>query len=354
VVGSSLVLPFLLLLRTQMPDSVLVTASAPLDSQRLADALRSYLDEYGIRVAVAAAESSADLRKQLAEERRLGEAVRAVAVVRAERFTPGTIEIEIMDLATEKALVATVPRPVRDEDLYRALALKIQAILRSTFSEGRAQMEPGSGVGRFLSEGRRGAGGPRTPSSSLPQVGSTEDSGGLAEHERVPTRLAIETGYLALAFPIGGPAFQGLAATVIARVGRRLDLTFGSAVLSSIRAEGGGVDAVATIVPLSVSARVHFARERAELLFGPTAQAALVSVSPSSATVRVRPTRSLISAFGVEAEGRLVFWDATWLFARGQALGVLSGQRYDVAGSPILDTSRFEIMATIGVGVGFR
>ena len=349
-------MPLLLLLRMQMPDHVLVTASAPLDSQRLADALRSYLDEFGIRVAAAAAGSPADLRKQLAEERRLGEAVRAVAVVRAERVTPGTIEIEIMDLATEKALVATVPRPARDEDLYRSLALKIQAILRSTLSEGRDQMKPGSGVDRFVSEGRAAVGSPPAVPSTNPQVamGAGVDETGTSARERQPPRLALETGYLVLAFPVGGPAFQGLAATGIVRAGRRFDLTLGSGVLSSVRAQGGGVDAVATIVPIFASARIHLERKRAEILFGPSAQAAFVSVSPSSANLAVQSTRNLILAVGGEAEGRLAFWEAAWLFARGQALAVLAGERYDVLGMPIFDTSRFEITATIGVGVGFR
>jgi hypothetical protein len=355
-----LALPLLLLLRMQMPDNVVVTASAPLDPQRLADALRSYLDEYGIRVDAAAAGTSADLRNELADARRLGEAVRAVAVVRVERVAPGTIEIEIMDLATEKALVATVPRPARDEDLYRSLALKIQAILRSTLSEARDQMTPGSAVDRFVSEGANAA---RSPPSSRkmspaepPQIVTLPSSvgGAAGESRRGSGRLALEAGYLVMAFPIDGPALQGLAATAVARLGHRLDLTLGSAVLSSIRAEGGGVEAVASIVPIFASARLNLTRKRAEVLFGPSAEAAVVSVAASSTAVPVRSTRSLIAALGAEAEGRLALWDATWLFARGQALAVLAGQRYDVVGTPILDTSRFEITVAIGVGVGFR
>ena len=127
-------------LHAELPDSVVVTAAAPLDSQRLADALRTYLDEFGIHVQVAPATAGGDLRTQLDDARHLGESVRAVAVVRAERETRGEVEVELYDLATDKALVAAVRRPVRDEDLYRALALKIQAILRATFSEARGEL----------------------------------------------------------------------------------------------------------------------------------------------------------------------------------------------------------------------
>ena len=52
-------------LHAELPDSVVVTAAAPLDSQRLADALRTYLDEFGIHVQVAPATTDGDLRTQL-------------------------------------------------------------------------------------------------------------------------------------------------------------------------------------------------------------------------------------------------------------------------------------------------
>ena len=144
----------------ELPDSVVVTAAPPLDSQRLADALRTYLDEFGIRVQVAPATAGGDLRTQLDDARHLGESVRAVAVVRAEREVRGEIEVELYDLATDKALVAAVRRPARDEDLYRALALKVQAILRATFSEARGDLQPGSPVGRMLAANDAGLGAP--------------------------------------------------------------------------------------------------------------------------------------------------------------------------------------------------
>ena len=98
-------------------------------------------------------------RQRLDDARALGAAVRAVAVVRAEHGAPGSVEIELIDLATGKALVVSVPRPQRDEDLYRALALKIQAVLRATLSEARADFDPGSSLGRLVEQRRRTAAG---------------------------------------------------------------------------------------------------------------------------------------------------------------------------------------------------
>ncbi|MCU1281624.1 MAG: hypothetical protein JWM53_5170, partial [bacterium] len=44
---------------------IVVTAVAPLDADRLAEAMRAYLDEFAIDVITAAASTDADLRAQL-------------------------------------------------------------------------------------------------------------------------------------------------------------------------------------------------------------------------------------------------------------------------------------------------
>ena len=208
----------LAVLHAELPDSVVVTAAAPLDSQRLADALRTYLDEFGIRVQVAPATAGGDLRTQLDDARHLGESVRAVAVVRAERETRGEIEVELYDLATDKALVAAVRRPARDEDLYRALALKIQAILRATFSEARGELQPASPVGRLLAanERWRRAGHARRPARD----GARRRDGQRCADSLAPerpdrqarpaTHLALATGYAIVSFPVGGLVLQGV------------------------------------------------------------------------------------------------------------------------------------------------
>src|SRR6188768_3726538 len=151
-----------------------------MDAQRLADALRVYLDEYGIRVETRTAPDAADLHDRLEGARKLGETVRALAVVRAEHAARGTIDIELYDIATDKAVVVSVPRPARDEDLYRALALKIQSILRATLSEARAELDPTSSLGRLALEGAA------TPAPAPP----------------APARFGLDIGYGIVAFPV--------------------------------------------------------------------------------------------------------------------------------------------------------
>src|SRR5215467_10032733 len=102
----------------QALDRIVVTTAPPLDSQRLADALRVYLGEFGISVEVAPPDETDDLRQRIADARQLGESVRAVAVIRVEPDTPNEVGIELTDLATDKTLIATMPKAARDEDLY--------------------------------------------------------------------------------------------------------------------------------------------------------------------------------------------------------------------------------------------
>jgi hypothetical protein len=220
VTGACTILTALALLRAQAVDQIVVTTAPSIDAQRLADALRVYLDEFGIRVETRPAGEGDDLRKQIEDARQLGEALRAVAVVRAEHGARGFVELELIDLATSKALVVSVPRPERDEDLYRALALKIQAVLRATLSEARAELDPRSSLGRLVAESPA-----RAPEAAAP-AGPTP-------------ALALDAGYAFVAFPGDGPSFTGLAVRAAWRPRAHLELALGTAALGSAGASNG-------------------------------------------------------------------------------------------------------------------
>ncbi len=314
---------------------VAITATAPIDAQHLADVLRAYLDEYGVRVESAAATEPGDLRRQLADARQLGERVRAMAVVRVQGGEGpggrGTVEIDIVDLATEKVLIAEVPRPLRDEDLYRALALKIQASLRATLSEAPERLGPGSGLARLVGSGSGSA----APARDQPAAG----------------RLAVETGYLLFVFPLSGVGLQGLSLSGAFAASRWLDVTLGTGLLGTARGEGNGVTAAGTVIPLLASARLRLSGERLEAMLGPAVELTYVGVTPQSSTTAVRTTRYLLPALGVDAEARLRFGASAWVYARITALGVLLGERYLVDGQAVLDTSRLQASASAGLGI---
>ena len=262
MVAPSLALVALLL--AQAPtDRVLVTAAAPLDAQRLADALGAYLGEFGIRVEIAADGPRGDLRAELAGARERVPPVGAIAVIRAERGAPGAIDLEMLDLATDKALLATVPRPARDEDLYRALALKIQAMLRATLSEARARLPPESALGRLV--------GYHSPSPRRRDRGrwaSTRDTRWCRFPLAAPASRASGCHRDAPAAAMAGPGAGGRRA----RRGTRLRR----------RRRCGGVDGAnhGGGAPAPCDAPL-------ELLVGPSAQAALVR-RRTSATTPVR------------------------------------------------------------------
>lgn len=221
------------------PD-VVVSAAAPVDGQRLADALRAYFDgqEGGARLRVELAPPAlggSDLRQELDEARRVGQGTRAIAVVRAGPTsapggTPGglggaAIEIEIVDLATDKVVLATISRPARDSDLYRALALKIHALLRGTLLEAPERIDPGSALGRIAL--------PPGPPSSAAR----------------PARGTLDTGYALLSFPLAGPTVHGLAIRAGYLPRTWLELSLGLAALAAARDDVAGVAVLTRVVP---------------------------------------------------------------------------------------------------------
>jgi hypothetical protein len=316
----------LLLLQAQTPERIVVTSAPPLDTQRLADALRVYLGEFGIEVEIAAPGPAEDLRQRIADARRLGESVRAVAVIHAQPGTPDEVEIELTDLATDKTLIAGMPKVARDEDLYRTLALKIQAILRATLSEARGSVDPHSAVGRLISESPAPTGLPPGP-------------------------LALEAGYGALSLTAAGVVLQGLAVGGTYSFARWVDISLSTALLSSTHVSSAGVDAVASLVPVLIGVRGRLRKDRVALSIGPSAELAVISVTAIGSYVR--SSRDILVAFGAEAEAAIRLWGPAWAYLRGGAFGVIDGPRYDIEGTPVLDTSRLQVSLGAGVGVRF-
>ena len=228
-----------------------------------------------------------------------------------------------------------MPRPERDEDLYRALALKIQAVLRATLSEARADLDPRSSLGRLVAEPARAARRKRAaPAARTPQ-------------------LALDTGYGVVSFPGDGPSFTGLAVRAAWRPRAHLELALGTAALGSATASNGTVDATASIIPIHATARRRVRRRADELLLGPCVDATLRPAwRPPAPPTPVRSTRDVMLGLGRRGRSAPRVLTSAWLFVRGAALGVLNGERYDAAGAPLFDTSRLQVSRNGGAGLG--
>src|SRR5262249_43291488 len=154
---------------------IVVSAVKPIDADRLADSMRAYLDEFSVDVVTAPAAVEAELRAQLDATSATGADVRAIASIRVGDVRPGTIAIVLVDRLSGKSLGAARARPPRDEDLYRAVALKVQALLRSAFYERQAQLQSEApALGRLVAA----------------QVAPP-----------LPRRLFLDAGYAVVAFP---------------------------------------------------------------------------------------------------------------------------------------------------------
>lgn len=305
---------------------LVVTAAAPLDAERLADALRAYLDEFHVDVRTAPAAPTGDLRGELTKTEGIGAAARAWAVVRIADGTPGSAEIELVDRVTAKALVTSVPRPRRDEDLYRAVALKVQALLRATLAE------PSPSLSRSPALTRIAATAAPVPTS--------------ADH-----RLGLETAFTLVAFSGGRLRQQGIAVSLARRFGERVEVALGTEALSGIDAQAGAVSASIDRVPLWLAARLTARGGRWEAMVGPVGELAFLSIETSSPTLTVRSGWSVAPALGGQAGGRLRLSDRMWLCARVSALGVIVGQRYTAQGQPLASLSGLQIGFQAGMGV---
>jgi hypothetical protein len=307
---------------------VVVTAAAPLDAQRLADALRAYLDELQVDVRTAPAAPGGDLRGQLAASAGIGAAARAWAVVRIADAAPGSAEIELVDRLTGKALVTSVPRPRRDEDLYRAVALKVQALLGATLAEPSPQVSSSPVLSRLAE-------------ASAPAARAGD------------RRFALETSFAFVAFPGERRSQQGVAVALARRFRERFELALGTEALSAIEARAGAVSASVSRVPLSLAARVVVRGGRWEGVVGLVGEAALVSIETSSPTLTVRSGWSVSPAVGGQAGARLRLGQWAWAGARASALGVIVGQHFTAQGHPLVSVAGLQVGVEAGIGVEF-
>jgi hypothetical protein len=308
---------------------LVVTAAAPLDAERLADALRAYLDDFAIDVRTAPAAPPGDLRAELAATAEIGANARAWAVVRLDDQTPGNAEIELVDRETAKSLVTIVPRPRRDEDLYRAVALKVQALLRATLAEPTDTP-------------------PTRPPALARLAAATASSPAWGRH-----RIALETAFAWTALPSQSLAQKGVDVSASHRLGGHLEVALGAEALSALRAQRGATSAVVNRVPIDVSLRLCASGAHWDGEAGLIAEVSVVSIETSSPTLAVRSGWAGVPAVGGQLGGRLRLSDPAWLFVRTSALGVLADIHYTAQGQPLLALTGAEVEIEAGVGLAF-
>ena len=306
---------------------VLVTAAPSVDAERLAYALRTYLEGFSIEVLTAPAQAAADLRDQLAATNSAGADVRAIAAIRVDAGA-GTVEIQLVDRVSQKSLMTVVARPSRDEDFYRTVALKVQALLRSALFEQVEQLK-----------------------TSAPELVRLVAPPAPAPTPSAPHRISIEAAYALASFPLGDLVQHGVEVSGRVELRRIFELGIGVQVLAPLRAVREDVSLALMDVPIILRAAVHLRRPRLEGAIGAIGELLVVALDTTSATSSVRSDRSVSPALGVEAAGRVRLASVVWLFVRASVLGVFDAQRYTVRGQPALDLSRLQVGGEAGLGV---
>ncbi|HEY2744259.1 MAG TPA: hypothetical protein VGL86_06540 [Polyangia bacterium] len=311
---------------------VVVSTVAPLDGQRLADVLRSYLDGYDVEVrAGAAPASSGDLRRDLAATGAAADDVRAFAAIRVTA-DGANIEIQLADALAHKFLVATMARPQRDEDLYRTLALKVQLLLASALYESAPALATSA-----------------PPLARLAMAPAAQLVAPAPPPHRAP-RLRLEVAYSLFTFPLSGAVQSGVV--VAARYERRL-LAVGLSIdaLAPLTAQKAEVSAVVHTVPIVASAGVVFRGRHVDAGVDGAAELVVVLVDPTDSAGQVRAERTVEPALGLRAAAAVHLGAIVRLYLRASLFGVLTGERYLVDGAPLVDLSRLQAGGEAGLTV---
>jgi hypothetical protein len=304
---------------------VVVTAVSPIDADRLAEAMRAYLDEFAVDVITAPASTDAELRAQLDATNASGAQLSAIASIRVAGGGSGTVEIALIDRLGGKALVASLARPPRDADLYRALALKMQALLGSALYERReALATEAPALSRLVAA-------PVAPPR--------------------PRRWSLDAGYALVSFPLDGAVEHGAAVDLRVALGRLFELGLGVDVVAPMKATRQDVSAILTAVPIALRGGLHGSRGRWQGAVGAIAEVLVVSMDASSASAVVRSDLTAAPGLGLDLSGRVRLTGPLSLFAEASAVGLFDGPRYFVRGEPLLDLSRLQVGASAGLAV---
>jgi hypothetical protein len=291
------------------------SAEPPLSGERLGDALRSYLDgrEVTVEPAPSAAldgnlppDQSGSVNITLRRSRGLGE------------------DAEVVLVDGEETIVARLPGALRTEDLYRAAALKVQALLQRRTSV--AMPPPAVGV---VSE---------WPPPPVP----------------VPRdRFVLDAG-LAWMQPSDGLAREALRLGAGLRLGNRWRLGLGTYLEPPQSTTSQGIDVSSWEIPLWLSLGWAWHKGLWESWLDAVAHAAIRRIT-AKATGIVSTSDTTLSP---RAGGTLGFAIGVAPGLRAEAgvslLAVLADTRYRVDGQVVWPAARALVMVELGLAYGVR
>ncbi len=288
-----------------------VSAEPPLSGERLGDALRSYVDGAEVKIEPPASDNA-----------RPAEPGNVVITLQKSRTFGEDAEVVLVD--GEETIVARLPGALRTEDLYRAAALKVQALLQ-----------------------RRVA--------VLPTVAMSGALNGRAAPSAPPDRgaflLAVD---LAMLVPTSGPLREALSLAAGLELGQRWHLELGTYLEPRQTADAQGIHVTAWEIPVCLSLGFAWHTGVWQGWLEGVGHAAIRELS-AEATGIVSNSDTTVSPRAGGALGVAVaIAPGVRAHARASALAVLADARYGVDGQVVWPAARVLVLVELGLQYGGR
>jgi hypothetical protein len=285
-----------------------VSAEAPLSVERLADAIRSYVDGVELEVPPAPGE-------------REGVATPGVVGVSLRRLGATDDEVELVMIDGEETILSRLPRSMRNEDLYRSAALKVHALLERRASPALAP-----------------------DSLGVHQTATTDGS---------PGRLMLDAGF-ALLVPSAGPLRQGLRLAAGLRLAQRWHLLAGAYVEPGQSARVNGIDVSAWELPILLATGFDWHQGAWTGWVDVVGHAAVRRVSAKSPDIVSHSGTSLSPRAGGSTGLGFAIGQGLRLQAQISLLATLADARYRVDGQVVWPSARGLGVIEVGVVYGGR
>ena len=306
---------FLVLAGTAQAAVLRVSAEPPFSSERLGDAIRSYLD--GAEVTIVSPPGQPDLRDGASAEP-------GVVYVTLRRHDAAEDDAEVVLLEAGDTIISRLPGAMRIEDLYRAAALKVQALLQRRMAAG-------------IADGPVGLVGDR----ASPEPHGPRD------------RLLLDAD-LVLLLPSDGLARQGLRLGAGLRFARRGRLGLGAYLEAPQSTHVQGIEVSTWEVPVWLSLGFAWHQGRWLGWLDAVGHAAVRRISAESPGIVSNSDTSLSPRAGGAIGFGLPIRPDLHAQAQVSVLGVLADTRYRVDDQVVSPSARMLVLLELGLAYGLR
>lgn len=289
-----------------------VSAEPPLSVERLADAIRSYVEGAELEIA----SPGQGERDGVAAKPTPG-----VVEISLRRLGASDDEVELVLLDGEETILSRLPRAMRSEDLYRSAALKVHALLER-----------------------------RTPPPVLPpetiEVRETAPSA-------PPERLMLDAGFAVL-MPSAGPVREGLRLAAGLRLGQRWHVLLGAYIEPGESTRASGIDVSAWELPVLVAAGYDWHQGLWSGWVDAVGHAAVRRVSAKSPDIVANSEMALSPRAGGSTGLGFAILQGLRLQAQVSLLATLADTRYRVDGQVVWPSARALGVIEVGLVYGGR